>query len=86
MIEFPKRCRTEQSISADRKVWTSKCGCYRVVFSVCRYGNGSMPDRYYAQIWEPISKTWGILSVHYKKGPAFEACRKAERQGEGVTG
>ena len=30
MLTFPKRPRRDQTIAADRKLWTSKCRKYRV--------------------------------------------------------
>ena len=38
MLTFPKRPRRDQTIAADRKLWTSRCRQYRVAFSRCRYG------------------------------------------------
>ncbi len=38
MLTFPKRPRRDQTIAADRKLWTSKCRRYRVTFSRCCYG------------------------------------------------
>ena len=38
MLTFPKCPRRDQTIAADRKLWTSRCRQYRVVLSRCRYG------------------------------------------------
>ena len=38
MLTFVKRPRRDQTIVADRKLWTSRCRQYRVAFSRCRYG------------------------------------------------
>ena len=38
MLTFVKRPRRDQTIAADRKLWTSRCRQYRVAFSRCRYG------------------------------------------------
>ena len=37
MLNSAKRPRRDQTIAADRKLWTSKCRQYRVVLSRCRY-------------------------------------------------
>ena len=38
MLTFVKRPRRDQTIAADRKLWTSRCRQYRVAFSRCHYG------------------------------------------------
>jgi hypothetical protein len=34
MLTFPKRPRRDQTIAADRKLWTNRCRQYRVALSV----------------------------------------------------
>ena len=61
---------------SDRKIWETKCGRYKVVFSQVRYGRGpnGIPDTYYAiergDDWE------SIISKHRNKNPAMKACEK----------
>ena len=49
MLTFVKRPRRDQTIAADRKLWTSKCRQYRVAFSRCRYG--PRDERGLSDVW-----------------------------------
>ena len=59
---------------SERKIWEAKCGGYKVVFSHIIFGNGEIPDTYYAiKIKNGIES---ILSKHRKKSPAMKSCEK----------
>ena len=49
MLTFVKRPRRDQTIAADRKLWTSRCRRYRVAFSRCRYG--PRDERGLSDVW-----------------------------------
>jgi hypothetical protein len=76
MLDWKKRCRKDSTVTSDRKIWETKCGRYKVVFSQVRFGRGpnGIPDTYYAiergESWE------SIISKHRKKNPAMKACEK----------
>ena len=76
MLEWKKRCRKDSTIISDRKIWETKCGMYKVVFSQIRFGKGpdGIPDTYYAICMDEDGEK--IISKHRKKGPAEKACEK----------
>ena len=49
MLTFVKRPRRDQTIAADRKLWTSRYRQYRVAFSRCRYG--PRDERGLSDVW-----------------------------------
>jgi hypothetical protein len=63
---------------ARRRVWTSKCKRYRVIHSHILYGEGSIPDVYYANIFDPHTGRWDLLSGgrHRTKNAAMRHCEK----------
>lgn len=67
---WKKRCKKDSTIVSDRKIWETKCGTYKVIFSQIRYGRGpnGIPDTYYA-IETGDSET--IISRHRKKSTAI---------------
>ncbi len=76
-IDFPKRCRTDETLASKRKIWVSHCGRYRVVFSRCRFGRRSgrytIRDVFYAELRDDLG--WDVISRHRNKHRAFGACR-----------
>jgi hypothetical protein len=80
-LEWKKRCRRDQTIASDRKIWESRCGLYRVVLSHIRYGGGVLADYFYAQEFEE-PRSWQNISHHRKKEPAFRACENRQKQKE----
>lgn len=80
VIQWKKRSKTDQTLVSDRRIWESRCGLYRVIFSQIRYGRNlgknSIPDTYYAMIRKTKEDYFNIISKHRKKNPAFEACEK----------
>lgn len=80
MVQWKTRSKKEQSLVADHRVWESRCGLYKVVFSQIRYGRGlgkkSIPDVYYAMSRLDKNDSYGIISKHRKKNPAIKACEK----------
>ena len=82
MLTFPKRPRRDQTIAADRKLWTSKCRQYRVAFSRCRYGphdERGIPDVCYAQHFDQEFGVWDVLSRHRSRNAAAKACQRHAR-------
>ena len=79
MLEWKKRCKTDVTIVSNRKIWETKCGRYKVIFSQIRYGRGpnGIPDTYYAISLKDGQES--IISRHRKKGPAMRACEKYDR-------
>ena len=80
MLDWKKRCRKDQTMSADRKIWETRCGKYRLIFSHIRYGEGILPDVWYAL--ELDNGYWEIISKHRKKNTAQKACEKKHKQKE----
>ena len=83
MLTFPKRPRRDQTIAADRKLWTSKCRRYRVTFSRCRYGprdERGIPDVCYAQYFDQEFGVWDVLSRHRSRRAAERACQRHARK------
>ncbi len=78
MIDWHKRMRREDSAIADRKVWRSRCGKYRVEEVDIRYGRGTnkagvplgYPIYFRAMIKCPLG--WNIVSEHRKRTAAFK--------------
>jgi len=85
-LVWNKRCRKDQTIVADRKIWGTKCGKYRVVFSHIRYGEQAPKKQKWADKWyaEELNnnKCWEIISEHTKKETAQKACEKRQKQKE----
>ena len=83
MLIWKKRCRKDQTMAADRKIWETKCIRYRVCFSHIRYGLGEIPDCYYAEESYTNSDDkicWRLISKHRKKLPAHKSCEKAYKE------
>ena len=78
MLQWKKRCVKDQTAVSDRKIWETKCGRFRVVFSHIRYGGGVLPDSFLAMELEIVPglehPVWGIISRHRKREKAEEAC------------
>jgi len=78
MIDWYKRMKREDSAIADRKVWRSRCGRYRVEEVDIRYGRGTnragvllgYPIYFRAMIKRPLG--WDIVSEHRKRAAAFK--------------
>jgi hypothetical protein len=79
-LVWKQRCRKDETAVADRKIWGTKCGKYRVVHSHIRYGE--LPDKWYAQELDNNGHTWEIISKHEKKDTAVKACEKRHRKKE----
>jgi hypothetical protein len=79
-LVWKKRCKKDRTDVSDRRIWESKCNCYKVIHSHIFLGNGAMPDAYYAIVIEEFqgrnSKTFSerIISRHRKKNPAIKSC------------
>ena len=76
MIEWMKRCRRCESALADRRVWSSRCGHYKVEESDIKYGRKhdkrgnflGYPTFYRAMVLK--DSIWYILSAHRKRSAA----------------
>jgi len=87
MIEWYKTSKREDTQLADRRVWRSKCGHYRVEESTIRYGNRTdrhgnhlgYPTFYRAMVLKDFG--WDILSYHRKRGPAVASCEYFHEHG-----
>lgn len=77
-ITWPHRAKRETRNEHRRRIWRSRCGRYRVVYSACLLGADTYAPRYYAQRRETLNgrELWETLSTHWKRGPALEACRR----------
>jgi hypothetical protein len=77
MLDWKKRCRKDSTLVSDRKIWETKCGTYKVIFSQIRYGRGldGIPDTYYA-IYKDEEDGEEIISKHRKMSTAMKACEK----------
>jgi len=83
MLDWKKRCRKDQTEVSDRKIWETKCGKYRVSFSHIRYGEGCIPDRFFAEesyVGESDRLCWTVISQHRKKNPAIAACERRAKE------
>lgn len=73
MTEFNKTRSREDTKVSDRWVWKSKCGLYRIEYSVCRYGNSK--DRHgnfqgYSPFYRIVHHArtgWTILGDDFRK-------------------
>lgn len=76
MLEWKKRCKTDSTLISDRKIWETKCGSYKIVFSHINLGNGTLPDTYYAIYIEQRgeNRIESIIGRHRKKNPAIISC------------
>jgi len=74
MIDWKKRSKKLNLDTADRRVWESWCGEYKVEELKSTVG---MPTRYLAlkkEVWG-----WKIVSQHRKSKPAFQALDKSAK-------
>ena len=87
MIEFRKRAKRETTLSAERSIWETWCGSYRVVFSRSRFGprkgRQAIADEYRAEVRRKINGRWcwAVISRHKRRERALEACRKINAEG-----
>lgn len=79
MLRFVKQWRKDETDTAKRKIWTSRCGGYRIVESVSLF---KLPTAVYAMFLSKINGLWSweIVSKHRSKRQAFLACRKFANQ------
>jgi hypothetical protein len=75
-MEWFKNSKKETSLLADRRVWCTKCGRYRIEECTIRYGNRTSkgvflgyPTYYRAMVH--FDWGWKIVSVHRKYKPAL---------------
>lgn len=84
-VAFGKRGKRADSISADRMVWESDCGQYRIVRSKSRYGN--LPVDWYATTvaydtrgGTKLQIGWVIISRHRTRAAAENAVNRHAKQ------
>lgn len=71
MIEWKKKAKKQNLETADRRVWESRCGEYKIEEHKSTVG---LPTRYLAlakQEWG-----WAIISYHRKRATATQALDK----------
>ena len=54
----------------------TKCKRYRVIHSHILYGEGSIPDVFYAQQFDPHVARWDNLGKHRNKNAAMKHCEQ----------
>jgi len=87
MIEWYKNAKREDTQIADRRVWKSKCGHYKVEEHIIRYGQGQdkagnstgIPTYYLAMFLSPAG--WQILSEHRTRTGAVKQCEYFSEHG-----
>jgi len=83
-IEFPKRCRIDQTSTSRRRIWQSRCGRFRVVHSRClfgrRTGRQTIHDVFYAEVHDEFG--WSVISKHRNRERAIRACQRFAGQAE----
>lgn len=78
MIEWFKRAKRCDTTIAERRVWRSRCDCYRIDESNIKYGRDydkqgnylGYPIVYRAMVKR--DETWSILSTHRKRSAAVK--------------
>lgn len=68
-----KRGVVQSLATGPRKVWTSRCGQYRIELYYKRLGG--LPDLYYA-MRRMDDLAWHTISTHQKRETAEAACQK----------
>ncbi len=74
LLVWPSRPKRDDTMVARRRVWTTKCKRYRVVHSHILYGEGSLPDVYYAEVFDLNRGGWDLLGRHRTKQAAMRHC------------
>lgn len=88
MIEWGKRGRRCDTEHAERRVWKSKCGRYRVLETNIRYGRKhdsqgnylGYPIIYSAMVHKELG--WYTISTHRKRGPAIKQLEYYDQHGK----
>jgi hypothetical protein len=87
MIDWFKRMRREDTETAERKVWRSRCGRYRIEEVNIRYGRSTdgkgvylgYPIFFRAMIKRPLG--WYVVSAHRKRAAAFNRLEYYDARG-----
>lgn len=87
MIEWYKTAKRDNTQLADRRVWRSKCGHYKVEESTIRYGNRTdrngnhlgYPTYYRAMVLKDFG--WDIISDHRTRSAAVSQCEYFHEHG-----
>jgi len=90
MIEWMKRCKRDETQMAERRIWTSRCGKYRVIESNIKYGRKH--DKHGNYLGYPIIylamvlKDWGwdIISRHRKYKAAIKQLEYHQEHGKPI--
>ena len=77
-LQWPARPKRDDTQVARRRVWKSRCKRYRVVHSHILYGEGQIPDVYFANFFDSHFGGWNILAGgrHRTKNAALRHCEK----------
>lgn len=79
-LQWPARPKRDDTLVARRRVWTTRCKRYRVIHSHILYGEGSLPDVYYAQRFDVHAARWdnldGAAGRHRTKQAAMRHCEQ----------
>ena len=75
---FHKHCVRDEILTSSRKTWTSKCGKWRVVLMLSKYG---LSNRWMVMKLSKLDDKdfWDIESEHKRKKAAFKVAVKAAR-------
>ena len=74
-LDWNTRPRRERTIAAERTIWQTSCGRFRVVRSASLYG---LPLVFYALAIGEFGE-WRIVGRHRKRGPAIDRCGEVFR-------
>lgn len=88
MIDWFKRMRRDDTETAERKVWRSRCGRYKVEEVNIRYGRENdnrgvylgYPIFFRAMIKRPLG--WYVVSTHRKRSAATKVLEYIEEHGK----
>ena len=73
-LQWIKRAKRDDTQVARRRVWSDKSKSYRVTHSYILYGEWSLPDVFYADVFDPHLARWDILGRHRTKQAAMRHC------------
>lgn len=75
-LRWKTRPTRERTIAAERTIWQTSCGHFRVVRSQSLFG---LPTAFYAMTIGTAGE-WAIIGRHRKRGPAFKRCGESFRR------
>jgi hypothetical protein len=79
-LQWPSRPKRDDTMTARRRVWKTKCKRYRVVHTHCLLAEGVLPDVYFAMRFDPHLACWDIIDGtagrHRTKQAAMRHCEE----------